>query len=88
MKIPKLLNINCQEATMLGSKKFETNLTLMENFKLKSHYAICKPWEYFTKQVQIIHSSLKNVKNDTTISLSDETKKSLQEKINQINNSM
>jgi|LakMenEpi03Aug12_release.lakeMendotaPanAssembly.Ray.scaffolds.fasta_scaffold966199_2 hypothetical protein len=88
MKIPKLLNINCQEATMLGSKKFETNLTLMENFKLKSHYAICKPCEYFTKQVQIIHSSLKNVKNDTTISLSDETKKSLQEKINQINNSM
>lgn len=88
MKIPKFLNINCQEATMLGSKKVETNLTLIENFKLKSHYAICKPCEYFTNQVQIIHSSLKNVKNDSTITFSDEMKTSLQEKINQINNSM
>jgi hypothetical protein len=82
MKIPNFLNINCQEATMLGSKQVETKLTLMENIKLKFHYAICKPCEYFALQVKLINSSLKKMSSDSTISFSDQKKNEIQNQIN------
>jgi len=88
MKIPKFLNINCQEATMLGSKQVDSKLNWVEILQLKLHYLICKPCKYFSKQVKIIHSSLKNVKNNTSISFSDEKKQTLQEKINLIHKNM
>ena len=88
MIIPKFLNINCKEATMLSSKQLDAKLNWAEMLQLKIHYLICKPCKYFAKQVKIINSSLKNVKNNTSISFSDEKKHTLQEKINLIHKNM
>ena len=83
MKIPNFLHINCQEATMLGSKRIETTLTPLEILKLKCHYLICKPCKYFSTQVKIIQNSLKKINSTSSITFSEQKKNEIQSQINE-----
>lgn len=74
--------INCQEATMLSSKRIEEKLGMIESFKLKLHLMLCKPCSFFAKQVEIINSTLKKISNNSFICFSDQKKNEIQNQIN------
>jgi hypothetical protein len=54
----KYINLTCEEASFLISKKQETKLTWQENLRLHFHVSFCKPCSRFAKQVVIIDASI------------------------------
>jgi hypothetical protein len=54
----KYINLTCEEATFLISKKQEAKLAWLENLKLHAHVSFCKPCSRFAKQVVIMEASL------------------------------
>jgi hypothetical protein len=54
----KYINLTCEEASFLISKRQETKLTWRESLRLKFHISICEPCTRFAKQVVIMDASL------------------------------
>ena len=54
----KYINLTCEEASFLISKRQETKLTWRENLKLNFHISVCDPCTRFAKQVVIIDASI------------------------------
>ena len=54
----KYINLTCEEASFLISKRQETKLTWKENIKLNFHISICEPCSRFAKQIVIINASI------------------------------
>ena len=81
IKMLEFLRIGCKEATMLCTKQCDVNLTLGERIKLRIHFLSCKPCLYFSKQLQVLQQSLKNLIANTAVSFSVEEKMTFQEKI-------
>ena len=54
----KYINLPCQEASFLISKRQETKLTWKEKIRLNFHVSICEPCSHFAKQVVILDASM------------------------------
>lgn len=54
----KYINLTCQEASFLISKRQETKLTWRQKLRLNFHISVCEPCSRFAKQVVIIDASL------------------------------
>ncbi len=77
---------NCKEATLLISKREETELSFAENFFLRIHILYCKFCRSFSKQSRLLKQSLlslnqKNEKGEYTLNLSDEKRALLKKEI-------
>ncbi len=81
IKMLEFLRIGCKEATMLCTKQCDVNLTWAERIRMRIHFLSCKPCLYFSKQLQVLQQSLKNLVSNTAVSFSEEEKMTLQEKI-------
>lgn len=73
--------ITCKEATHLISIRDEEKLSLSTKLKLKLHLMLCKTCMYFSKHIEILKSSIKNMVNDPNISFSENKKIELEKKI-------
>ena len=62
----KYLRLTCEEASMLISKRQETQLTWQESLLLRFHTSICEPCTRFAKQVVILDASLSRFFNATS----------------------
>ena len=75
---------NCKKATLLIEKKLISHLTLREKLELKIHLAGCSVCRIFERQSKMINTMVKQLfvnVNTNEISLDDDFKKDLQERI-------
>ena len=75
---------NCRQATLLIEKKSITRLTLRESLTLRIHLAGCSFCRLFDKQSQVINQMVRELFRDSqnpSITLSDDFKKTLQNRI-------
>jgi hypothetical protein len=54
----KYINLTCEEASFLISKRQETKLTWCEILRLNFHISVCEPCSRFAKQVVIMDASI------------------------------
>jgi hypothetical protein len=63
--------LSCKQASQLISQSLDKPLTLRERFALKLHLCICKYCKWFSQQVQILRTAVKQmadaIENDDTI---------------------
>ena len=80
----KHINLTCEKASFLISKKQETKLTWRENLRLHFHVSVCQPCSRFAKQVVIIDASIAQFFNQDSAksqAFSEKTKNDLEKMI-------
>ena len=83
--------ITCEEATFLISKRQQDNLSAPGKMRLNMHLMMCKYCRRFSLQVNLITKAIRRMKKRIDnqgfkMSLTDEQKKRLQQKINETPN--
>jgi len=74
--------INCKEASFLISKQQETTLSLYEKLQLRLHLSVCDACRLFQIQTNSILKLLRQNKQKPYKSLSQHSKRKLQELLN------
>ena len=77
--IKKLMNITCQQATFLTSKKEARQISVVENIKLALHFSICEGCKSFASQTKFIGMNAKHAGSFTEAKLSLQKKMIIKE---------
>ena len=77
--------LSCKQASRLVSQSLECKLTFRERFGLSLHLMMCDACKLFSRQLGLLRQAIKriaaNVEQDTQITLSDEARKRIANKL-------
>lgn len=77
--------LSCKQVSQLVSQSSERKLTYRERFGLSLHLMLCDACKFFVRQLRLLRQAIQriaaNVEQDTQITLSDEARKRIADKL-------
>ena len=76
--------LKCKQVTELVSQKMDTSLPWYQRLEIRLHLLMCKTCHLYAKQIGFIQKAISDLEAQTQIiKLSEQSKKRIQDKLNQ-----